>query len=244
MKFPWTKKKNDIEFVDTTRSIYTHYPIQLAKTLKPLPYAAQKAAGAYKFAQCPGMIDYAELGYIVPAWTDIGILANKAGTSISVSSPTRGSRGFKTSAMDSALGLGILEPDGVSLSIKKIDSPWKVFTDKDISLLVLPAIYHSAFLHDLYVWAGVVDYQKFHTLNCIISPKKECKLVIKAGDPLLHVIPFNNKLITAEYGPANDYQMDCGKNEIPGNDKQYYRKYFMSQKIFNLFKRAGTNIDA
>ena len=67
MKFPWTKKKNDIEFVDTTRSIYTHYPIQLAKTLKPLPYAAQKAAGAYKFAQCPGMIDYAELGYIVPA---------------------------------------------------------------------------------------------------------------------------------------------------------------------------------
>ena len=243
MKFPWTKKKNDIEFVDTTRSIYTHYPIQLAKTLKPLPYAAQKAAGVYKFAQCPGMIDYAELGYIVPAWTDISILTNKAGTAISLSARNRYDRGFKTCSMDSAIGLGILEPDDIPLHVKKIDSPWKIFTDKDISALVLPAVYHSSFLHELYIWSGIVDYQKFHTLNFIISPKKEGKLLIKAGDPLLHIIPFNNKLITAEYGPANDYQIDIGNNEIPGNDKQYYRKYFMRQKIFNLFKRSNTNIN-
>ena len=33
-------------------------------------------------------------------------------------------------------------------------------------------------------------YNKFTTLNFICSPKHECEVEIKAGDPILQVIPF------------------------------------------------------
>ena len=46
MKLPWTKKK-DLEFVDASRSIYMHFPVQLAKDVKPRPYYEQKDLKKY-----------------------------------------------------------------------------------------------------------------------------------------------------------------------------------------------------
>jgi hypothetical protein len=59
---------------------------------------------------------------------------------------------------------------------------------------------------------------------------------IKAGDPLLHVIPFWNKEFNAGFGPGSQDQVDKWNNEIPGDDKQYYRKFQMLRKVFRLSK--------
>ena len=66
----------------------------------------------------------------------------------------------------------------------------------------------------------LVDYKNFHITNFICMPKRECNVHIKAGDPLLHVIPFLNKDITASVGPATDEMIDKTTNLIPGDDKQ------------------------
>ena len=52
----------------------------------------------------------------------------------------------------------------------------------------------------------------------------------------MHVIPFWNKDMLAGYGPGTDIQIDSTLNEIPGDIKQYYRKYYLINKIYELLK--------
>jgi hypothetical protein len=186
---------------------------------------------------CPGTTDYANYGYIIPAWTDINIKANRAGIAHSIGSKARGDRGFEAGRfMDSELVDGLLEPsDGVPLKVLHFGCPWRVFGNGKVSALVMPAFYHSKIVHDLHIWPGIVDYENFHVINMIVSPKRECEVKIRAGEPLLHVLPFWNKSINAGYGPGTDEQIDISRNEVPGDDKQFYRKHFSIKKVFDLW---------
>ena len=235
--FPFTKKQKDLEFVDTLRQSYLTHPIQRACDVKPLTFEHQKKNfGKHIFAHCPGMHAYAEMGYIMPAWVDIKIMANPAGVVWSVGSKERGSRGFSEGRM---MDSNSLEPlytveDGIPRTALNFSSPWAAFASKDISCLLLPAWFHSDFFDDLHVIPGVVDYTKFHTMNFICMPRRKCKIHIKAGDPLLHIIPIHNSKIIAGYGPGDQVQLDTFKNEIPDDTPQYYRKNQMTKKEYNL----------
>jgi hypothetical protein len=237
MIFDFFKKKKDLEFVDTSRTAYLTHPVKRAIDVKPRTFEYQK--NKYKkhiLPHCPGMIQYAEMGYIIPAWVDIHIKANKAGVAHYIGSGERGARGYLNGRVMSAdVVEGIFEPeDGVPLTPINFGAPWAIFGQGNITALLLPAVYHSDFLDDLMVLPGSVDYQKFHTANFICLPKRECEVHIKAGDPLLHVIPFWNKEFNAGFGPGSQDQVDKWNNEIPGDDKQYYRRYQMLKKVFRL----------
>ena len=244
--FEWFKRRNekDLEFVDTHRTVYQHHPVRRAKDVKPLTFDIQKKKyGKHMLPHCPGMIDYAEVGYIVPAWIDMHILANKAGVVHYIGSASRGPRGFSQGReMDPRPVEGTFElQDGIPAVALNFGSPWGVFASKNISALVMPAYYHSNVLDDLHVIPGVVDYKKFHTLNFICMPKRKCEVHIKAGDPLLHVIPIWNKEFNAGYGPGTQEQLDAFSNEIAGDDKQYYRKYYMFKKSYNIQSNEETS---
>lgn len=239
MKWPWTKEENDIEFIDYTRLIYQRYPVKMAREVSPRPVKTQqKNSGKFLMAHCPGIIDYAQLGYIVPAWVDMHIKANKAGVTAFIGSERRGTHGFiPPERMDARLVEGLFETDNVPVAPIKFSSPWKIFAKKNVSAILAPAIYHSMFLDDLFVFPGVVDYENFHVSNFICAPKRECEVHIKVGDPLLQVIPFKNLDITAGYGPGTEAQVDSCMNEIPGDDTQYYRKFLRVPKVFQLGTR-------
>ena len=235
--FPFVKKQKDLEFIDTLRMSYLTHPIQKAADVKPRTFEHQKKNyGKHILPHCPGMHAYAELGYIVPAWVDMHILANPAGVVWRIGSESRGGRGFEPGRPMDAKSL---EPqfevqDGIPPSVINFGSPWSVFAAKDISCMIMPAYFHADFLEDIHVIPGIVDYQKFHTMNFICMPKRKCKVHIKAGDPLLHVIPIYNKKIVAGYGPGTDTQLDETRNEIPDDTAQYYRRNQMTKKEFNL----------
>jgi hypothetical protein len=230
------KKKLDIEFVDTSRMIYQQAPIRLAKD-EPIHFSEKqkKEHGKFMFPFCPGIYDYAKYGYILPAWEDFHIKANKAGT-VAFIGGKRGNHVFhKPSRMGHKIVDGVFEPtDEVPLNAWKFDSPWGIFVNKNISCFLMPAIYHSTFLDDLYVYPGIVDYNNFHTINFIFSPKRECEVHINYGDPLLHILPFNNDSIKGGYGPGEDHQLDKFKNQIPHSENQYYRKNLSVKKEFKL----------
>lgn len=235
--FSFFKKKPDIEFVDTRRTAYQVTPVMRAKDVKTNTFYTQKKKyGMHKFAHCPGMIDYAELGYIIPAWVDIHILANKAGITHFIGSAKRGDGGYcQGRDMDAKLIDGAFKPqDDIPTSALHFGSPWSVFCRKNITAMIMPAFYHSTFLDDLQIIPGTVDYQKFHQLNLICMPRRACEIHIKAGEPLLHVIPFENKTLSAGYGPGTQEQLDRYTNDIPTAEKQYYRKHMHSQKEYNL----------
>ncbi len=240
MKFPWfNKNERDLEFIDSSRSIYPHFPVQRAKDVKPLAFDHQKKQyNKFLFPVCPGMIDYSQLGYIIPAWVDMHIKANKAGVVSFIGSRERGTHGMALpQRMNTDVIDGFIKPtDEVPLTVVKFDSPWSIFTKGKISALLMPPLYHAGWLEDLHVWSGVVDYKNFHACNFICSPKRKCEVHIKSGDPLMHVIPFWTKDILAGYGPGRDDQLHRTKNSMPGDDSQYYRKNQMINKKFNLSK--------
>lgn len=236
MIWPFKKRKFDIEFIDTTQKVFTRFPVQRAIDVLPNCYSDQKEKyGKVRFPRCPGMIDYARMGYIIPAWTDINILANKGGVSYSIGSKTRGPNFSAPRAMDPSVIDGVFDvEDDVPLTPIHFGAPWSIFTAKGVSALVLPATYHAKFLDDLVVLPGVVDYEDFHAINLICMPRRACKVKIKVGEPLLHVIPIRTEDIKGGYGPASvEHKGECA-NEVYGDDPQFYRKFYQRTKRFLL----------
>ncbi len=252
----------DLQFVDSSRQVYTHYPVLLAKDVKPFFKEFQeKEQGSYNFPGCPGMHDYSRMGYLITAWVDIHIKANKAGTVIMLGTDTK-DKSAKAKPHPFQNPMEILPPesrirdafpmatdvtnglfqfqDGIKPTAFNIPGPWKIYGKKNISALLLPATYHCPFLDDLYLYPGVVDYREFTTANVILSPKRKVELTIPAGTPLLHVIPFETTHdITANYGPGTVEQLDNHKSPKKFYEGNWYRKYYMIKKKFKLEKITG-----
>lgn len=233
----WFKQKKDIEFVDTMKMSYHNFTVERACDVKPNTYRVQREKyGKHLMPKCPGILDYSQYGYIIPAWVDIHIMANKAGVSWHIGDKAkRGDRGFLNGCpmewqlVDGAFGA----EDGVPPAALLFPSPWKIFVNKNISAFLMPPVYHATWLDDLHVVPGIVDFKCLNAVNFVCMPKRECRVHIKAGEPLIHVLPFHNKEITASVGPATDLQVDIATNMIPGDDKQYYRKFMAVRKKFN-----------
>ena len=232
----WFKTNEvDIEFTDTIGHAMVDAPIRLAKR-EPLHFleTQKKNSGKLKFHNCPGMIDYATVGYILPAWETIKIKANKAGTTVFY--PDRNTVMSRAHSQPVRMAVdivdGVFQPeDGIPLQPWKCDSPWKVSTAKDISAFLIPASFHSKFLDDIYVYPGIVDYKNFMTANFIFAPKRECELTIAAGEPLLQVIPFYNKPIKASYSLADIEQLAKSKSHLFSAIKHQYKKHATKKKF-------------
>lgn len=238
------KNKPDLEFVDTSRMVYPHYPPVLAKDLKPLKEHQENKFQEYNFPKCPGMHDYSRVGYIIPAWSNFHIKTNKAGSVALVGNCGEDSKKRQTPLgqpknMDVTITDGLFQlQDGISPCVWNFPGPWKIHGRGNISALVMPAFYHSKFLDNLYVYPGIVDYKGFTTINFICSAKRECEIEIKAGEPVLHVIPFiTDKDIVATYGPATEEQEDYSKIIKWFHEMNFYRKYYMIRKKYKLLKK-------
>jgi hypothetical protein len=232
--------QNQLEFIDSSKLVFSSIPIRLAKDVPVnIISAAQKKGTKSDFPICPGMFDYSRLGYILCAWEDIHFKVNKAGVVTITGTSKRPSR-FKDKpvSMDPSPIEGIFTPqDGIPLSPVNLNSPWKVFSyDDTISALSLPAIYHSSpeFLENFFVFPGIVDYKSFHVLNVILAPKRKMEYTIHAGDPLLHIIPFYNRDIVCGYGPPNIEQESLINYDPTINRKNFYRKNHATKKNFKL----------
>ena len=232
----WKKKELDIQFVDKTGLAFEHTPIQRACDVKPKYFLKQKEEnGRLMFSNCPGMFDLYRVGYIIPAWCDIFIKANKAGV-VTVVKSGRGNPGFDNARpMDHALINGLVEFENVAPNANHLGSPWAVFTRNKLTCWVGPATYHNDLSKDIIILPGLIDYNDFHSMNLIFAARRECEVHIKAGDPLIQVIPFGTPTeIRGGYGPADELQKQMLSNQIHTTEKQYYRRRKMQSKYFSL----------
>lgn len=259
--------QEDLQFIDTTKIVWPHYPPILAKKLPPLKDRQMSQFNSYTFMGCPGMFDYASMGYIIPAWCNFHIKANKAGSIAIIGSkgedfekrrpsfypphkvntplinpndPDIEDKIVTPKNMDVGIIRGLLQPDGTPPVIWSFPGVWKLDGKPNVSALIMPAFYHSTFLDDLYVYPGVVDYHGFYTINFVCTPKRKCEVEIKAGDPILQVIPFiTNKDFNASYGPPEREQAHKFKLTKWFHEKNFYRRFLMVKKVFKLKKRVS-----
>lgn len=227
------KSTPTIRFACVVGGYYVATPVVEAKKVFPEWMKKQILKKDVKFAKCPGMFDMAQQGYIISAWADIHIKANRQGAVIKVVSPDSPRLDAQPMDFNVVDGLAPIE-ESVKKVAYKCPSPWFVFTKTGYSAYVLPATLHSPFLDKLYVYSGIVDYEKFHTINFVFSPLRECDFIIPAGTPLLQVIPFQNQEFSAEYGKATVLETDKATYALNSRVANIYRKMFHIKKIFKI----------
>ena len=205
--------------------------IKLAREVKPEWLKKQKGS-EHKFSSCPGMDDWLKAGYIIPAWTDIHIKANSAGLIVKF---THSGDYPPANPMADQFVKGIIDTDDdVKFCAYKLPTPWAVFAKAGYSAHVLPALFHSPFLRDLFLYPGTVDYDSYSTINVMFSPIRECDIKIPAGTPLLQVIPFKREDISAEYKTGSDNERLKHKFQFPTRVVSAYRKFFHKKKNYSL----------
>jgi hypothetical protein len=67
--FSLLKPKKDIEFVDTKKLSYHNFSVERAIDVPTNTRKVQQDKyGKHLMPYCPGILDYAQFGYIIPAW--------------------------------------------------------------------------------------------------------------------------------------------------------------------------------
>ena len=224
----WFDKSPIIKFKSFIGDFSIATPIVIAGKIKAKWRTTQTDN---KFDRCPGMWDYANAGYIITAHTDIHIKANKVGVIIKVGSNITElqPQQFEFNFVD-----GMTTIDNVKQYAAKVPLPWSIQAKSGYSAYVMPAIMHVDYLDKIFIYPGIVDFDKFHTINFAFSPIKECEFTIYAGTPILQVIPFKREKITAECGKTTDAERDRHIFNFPSKMRNYYRKFLYGRKSYTM----------
>ena len=164
-----------------------HYDIFLSNTRKEF----KGIAPTIKY--CPGIYDFTNYGYIVPAWQDFQFWIDDDGQ-IEIQEPVamQPVKKLNTHTKEQLGTCPIL--DNSAKYILKIMSPWLVSTPKGTSLMMCKPFYHYS--NDFDVCPGVLDSDiesslSNHEINVMIRFNVKNKVIhIKAGQPLIQIIPF------------------------------------------------------
>ena len=238
----------NLRFVDKSKSLYRIHPIQRAASVESAHKDFQvKQHGRETFVDCPGMFDYKNTGWILSAWDEFTVYASENATMAYAGGDKRAPTDLPTpvktecphitnpNAMSADISDGVPKGNDDD-TVKRLQplhftSPWAVEPENDfVSLLLMPPVYHSNIVDNFLIYPGIVDYtQRFNTINVIMSPRKEGTFVIKAGTPLLHIIPMTKGNYNIKYGPAK--REDLG---AIATAKQFYRKYVMKRSKYRV----------
>jgi hypothetical protein len=237
--FNFFKKKPTISFRCDVPGYEIGQPVRKASDIKPDWLIEQtkqaKKDGTQQFSSCPGMHDLYRSGYIIPAWEDFEIIATKEKVEIIIGiGQSFVCKPYEQMAYPVVKGITNIDPEEVLPSAYKLPCPWKVFTQPGYSAYVIPAMFHSPFLQELFLYPGINDYDKYHTINVMFSPIKECHIKIYAGTPLLQVIPYKREDITADVGLINQKELSIANFTYRTKAPGFYRKFLHNKKKYDI----------
>lgn len=221
------------------KSIFGNYAVSTAvvtsRSTKP-KWDAEFGTANTRYTICPGLHDFAMHGYLVRAHSNIHIKANKAGCVVKVDGPQESPQLEQTFPFDEKLVTGWAPiDDTVKPVVLKLPLPWGVFTDPGYSGFALPALMHFPHFDKIWIYPGIVDYDKFHVINLVFSPITECEFTITTNTPLMQVIPFKREDISASCDRATPQELDKYKYTIPtGRIPNFYKKFLRGRKRFTM----------
>jgi len=210
-----------IEFFSTIPGVAEAFPIIEAKNFRPeWTKAAIKDLTDKKskvtnndtgrfthLAYCPGIFDLFKTGYIVPMWYDVNIKTQKdtPGFSWTVADKAFGSLSdmkFIDTHSDRITDF-IPKRKGTIGNIVKINTPWNVIVPEGVKFLCLPISYPDNF--DYESTTGILDPSLSSEINIQMNWNVENgERMIKAGTPLMHIIPLSEETFDLEVRTANE----------------------------------------
>ncbi len=171
---------------------------------------------------CPGFIDYAMQGYVVPLWCDLWIDVNLVkGTQWRTPN-----RQFEFDFhMDNQFKdyLPKHQQDKI-YGILKPNCPWRAFTPKGYSMYQLPMTYHFNEIFE--VMTGTIPTDIYHEVNQQMILKKEGEFLIPKGTPLAVYIPYKRE----------KYSFECVHTTEKLRKKTWIPELSISTKFRNRFR--------
>jgi len=163
---------------------------------KPFPVIGKIAEkfNSHTIKKCPAVVDYFTEGYIIPLWSDV--LIQRYGQDFH----------FESNLLDQLPNFVEFhsEEQFKGYHFKKNDyrravkfvSPWHFYTPKGWSTLFIPPLLHPN--NDFTLFPGIVETDSFHQVNFPSIWHSEGDVILKRGEPFLHVIPFKREKIGLE----------------------------------------------
>ena len=204
--FNFFKKKKTVEFYTPVETLLIDetilpYPTKkdMGKILKEVKPSSFENGNSIK--NCPGIIKYLKTGFIIPAWQDIVIKTNGDGNTFEWENNNCGLnneiidsfRGFTTTVnwQPEKQFFKYFPRDNTLKTIIKFDSPWFIKLPPGYSALFLPVFYDNE--ERFSVIPGILETDYYGIINIqVYWHKLNSTEVIKAGTPLIKIIPFKN----------------------------------------------------
>lgn len=209
--WPFKKKNNyQVYFTCEDWAIRKYTPVAPARSFLPPAFKNMQAYVQQErhhidsiktVKSCPGIGDFCSAGFVIPAWCDIEIIPDASGNFIK----TRYSHPkFKEGYHPSEMLQGFLSNKFSVKTAIKLDNPWLMWAAQGYSLLYQPMYYYD----DSRNWEalpGWIDQDMATVSNPIPIMLKENKVtLIKAGEPIVQVIPIKRENVTAYTGAVNN----------------------------------------
>lgn len=229
---PTIKFKCDIPGYEVGQPIKRAMDVKPDWLLRQLKTAEKN--GTHKFSSCPGMHDYYRTGYIIPAWEDFEIIVDENGINFKIGNYDKFiCKPFDK--MDYSVVSDIINIDeDINPHAVRLPCPWKIFTKTGYSAFVMPALYHSPFLRDLFLYPGINDYDAYHQINVMFTPVRKMHVKIYAGTPMLHVIPYKREDITADVGLITQKEDGLANFTYRTKAPGFYRKWIHKKKTTDI----------
>jgi hypothetical protein len=181
---------------------------------------------------CPGISEYMGLGYVIPAWCDIELFPENNGQSVRA----RYSDPKYNHAIHYPEQLGnFLEKTFSVRSPVKLDNPWRVYSQKNWSILYLPMYYWEG--RNWEAVPGIID----HDIGALVSPinimlKEPKYTIIKQGEPLVQLVPIYREEVLAKSSDVTETAMKRNRSILGLHSMTFkgWTKFMRERKQYKL----------
>jgi len=230
-----TPKPGEIHFYPSDDRLNENVPyINNAKTLPSWFRKIPKSPGSIR--SCAGTLDYLQIGTTVPMWTNARFspdFGNPWRWDIQLDNiPFKGEFLNEPFRFESTGECPMTNRREIKdSSYPKLVNPWFLRTAPGWSCLALPVLFEPNKNYE--VVPSVVHTDFYHSLNVVLNIYTDQAFEIKAGTPIVHLIPFkrNEDFSKVVVGGEEHYKLMTARGFGPyalfpsGSTAKAYKKY-------------------
>lgn len=180
--------------------------------------------------RCVGIVNYFSNGFVIPSWTDFTL--EDAGTRL-----------FTTDTMFNLKVEHHIRPTYGDELYKdyvhaKVVPPWLIEEKTGIKFTWNQFDWTENINADFRILSGIVDYKINHSANINMFFKKKTIINVKAGEPLVHIVPLTEKEVDLRVHliPEAEYAERWNKFSVRSSALGHYREmqeYYKNQETKN-----------
>jgi hypothetical protein len=182
--------------------------------------------------KCVGLIELFTTGFIIPSWVDFGIEINKDGKHMWC--------GAGDIIVDQHPAWQLWEGLYDGYGHAKIASPWLIKEKTGIKFSWNECDWHNTHNLDKFrILSGVTNFKFQHQTNINLFLKRNSTMYVKAGSPLVHIIPITENSVKIKTHLVTDVEMkalDRQVSQYSGHFKTMKKSILESEKELSKSK--------